>query len=132
MKHTVGTEPGEGDSKPRIGDADLLLYKTRSFSLPKLRCRVNHPLPWRPTHSELQPDNTRDSSQPYLFSNIQGLTSKAADGEDSMRCGGQQAEQGWEQAVRGLFPLGFNLPSELEVTPRSAPALDAPVVLHCK
>ena len=49
-----------------------------------------------------------------------------------MRCGGQQAEQGWEQAVRGLFPLGFNLPSELEVALHSAPALDTPVALHCK
>lgn len=110
----------------------MLLYKTQPFSLPKLCCRVNHHLPWRPTRSELQPDNTRDSSQPYLFSNVQGLTSKAADGEDSMRWGGRQAERGWEQAVRGLFLLGFNLPSELEVTLRSAPALDVPVALHCK
>lgn len=37
------------------------------------------------------------------------------------------AEPGWEQAVRGLFPLGFNLPPELEGTLRSAPARDAPV-----
>lgn len=49
-----------------------------------------------------------------------------------MRWGGRQAERGWEQAVRGLFLLGFNLPSELEVTLRSAPALDVPVALHCK
>lgn len=111
--------PAGGGGRQGAGGADLLLDATQPFSLPKPCCRVHLRLPWRPTRSELQPDNTRDSSQPYLFSNVQGLTSKAADGEESTRRGGRQAEQGWEQTVRGLLLLGFNLLAELEVMLRS-------------
>lgn len=36
------------------------------------------------------------------------------------------------ELLEALFPLGFNLPSELEVTLRSAPARGAPGALHGK